>query len=68
MKVTADKIEGSQVVLNIEVDAEEMENAIKKAYRRLGAKTTVPGFRKGKAPPEMFERYFGRDALVEDAA
>ena len=68
MKVTADKIEGSQVVLNIEVDAEEMENAIKKAYRRLGAKTTVPGFRKGKAPPDMLERYFGRDALVEDAA
>jgi trigger factor len=68
MKVSADKIEGSQVVLNIEVDAEEMENAIKKAYHRLGAKTTVPGFRKGKAPPEMFERYFGRDALVEDAA
>jgi trigger factor len=67
MKVSTDKIEGSQVVLNIEVDAEEMESAIKKAYHRLGAKTTVPGFRKGKAPPEMLERYFGREALVEDA-
>ncbi len=55
------------MVLNIEVDAEEMESAIKKAYHRLGAKTTVPGFRKGKAPPEMLERYFGREALVEDA-
>ena len=67
MKVSIDRIEGSQVVLNIEVDAEEMESAIKKAYHRLGAKTTVPGFRKGKAPPEMLERYFGREALVEDA-
>jgi len=67
MKVLTDRIEGSQVVLNIEVDAEEMESAIKKAYHRLGAKTTVPGFRKGKAPPEMLERYFGREALVEDA-
>lgn len=67
MKVSTDKIEGSQVVLNIEVNAEEMESAIKKAYHRLGAKTTVPGFRKGKAPPEMLERYFGREALVEDA-
>ncbi len=67
MKVSTDRIEGSQVVLNIEVDAEEMESAIKKAYHRLGAKTTVPGFRKGKAPPEMLERYFGREALVEDA-
>lgn len=67
MKVLTDRIEGSQVVLNIEVEAEEMESAIKKAYHRLGAKTTVPGFRKGKAPPEMLERYFGREALVEDA-
>lgn len=67
MKVSTDKIEGSQVVLDIEVDAEEMESAIKKAFHRLGAKTTVPGFRKGKAPPEMLERYFGREALVEDA-
>jgi trigger factor len=67
MKVSTDKIEGSQVVLDIEVDAEEMESAIKKAFHRLGAKTTVPGFRKGKAPPDMLERYFGREALVEDA-
>ncbi len=68
MKVTADRIEGSQVVLNIEVGSEEMQEAIGKAYTRLGAKTAVPGFRKGKAPPAVLERYFGRDALVEDAA
>jgi len=56
------------VVLNVEVETEEMENAIKQAYRRLGAKTTVPGFRKGKAPPEMLERYYGKEAFIEDAA
>jgi trigger factor len=68
MKVTKEKIEGSQVVLNVEIEAEEMESAVKQAYRRLGAKTTVPGFRKGKAPPEMLERYYGKEAFVEDAA
>ncbi len=68
MKVSTEKIEGSQMVLNVEVEVEEMEDAIKKAYHRLGAKTTVPGFRKGKAPLEMLERYYGRDAFVEDAA
>ena len=45
-----------------------MEGAIEQAYRRLGAKTTVPGFRKGKAPRAMLERYYGREAFVEDAA
>jgi len=68
VKVSKDKMEGSQVVLNIEVEAEEMEGAIRQAYRRLGAKTTVPGFRKGKAPSAILEQYFGKDALVEDAA
>jgi len=68
MKVSSEKVEGSQVVLNVEVEAEEMEEAIKKAVHRLGAKTTVPGFRKGKAPPEMLERYIGKESFVEDAA
>lgn len=68
MKVSKDRIEGSQVVLNIEVEAEEMEGAVRQAYRRLGAKTTVPGFRKGKAPSAILEQYFGKGALVEEAA
>jgi trigger factor len=68
MKVTTERIEGSQVVLNVEVEEEEMERAIKQAYRRLGTKTTVPGFRKGKAPSEMLERYYGKEAFIEDAA
>ncbi|MDY6893234.1 MAG: trigger factor [Chloroflexota bacterium] len=68
MKSTAEKIEGSLVVLNVEVDAEEMENAVKGAYRRVGAKTAIPGFRKGKAPIAILEQFVGREALVQDAA
>ena len=56
MKATTEKIEASRVVLNIEADNEEMERSMEKAYRRLGARTTVPGFRKGKAPRPMLER------------
>ncbi len=68
MNVTTEKIEKSRVVLSIEVDAEEMEEAIKKAYRRVGAKANIPGFRKGKAPTAILEQYIGREAFVEDAA
>lgn len=68
MKVSSEKIEGSQVVLSIEVEEQEMEAAVKKAYHRLGAKASVPGFRKGKAPRDMLERYYGTEAFVEDAA
>ncbi len=68
MKSTTEKIEGSRVVLSIETDNEEMEKSMEKAYRRLAAKTAVPGFRKGKAPRPMLERYLGREALMEEAA
>lgn len=68
MKVTTERIEGSRVVLNVETDKDEMDKSIEKAYRRLAAKTAVPGFRKGKAPRPMLERYLGREALVEEAA
>jgi len=68
MKVSTEKIQGSQVVLTIEADKEEMDKSLDKAYRRLVAKTAVPGFRKGKAPRPMLERYLGREALVEEAA
>lgn len=68
MKVTTEKIEGSRVVLNIEVEALEMEKAVQQAYRRLGAKADIPGFRKGKAPTALLEQYFGKAVLIEDAA
>ncbi len=68
MKVTTERIEGSRVVLNVETDKDEMDKSMEKAYRRLAAKTAVPGFRKGKSPRPMLERYLGREALVEEAA
>jgi trigger factor len=67
MKVSAEKIENRQVVLNIEVEPEEMEKSLEGAYRRLVNRVNVRGFRKGKAPRTILERYVGRDALLEEA-
>ena len=67
MKVAAQEIEHSQVVLDIEVEDERMERAVDQAYRRIVQRINVPGFRKGKAPRALVERMVGREALVEDA-
>jgi len=67
VKVINEKTENSQVFLNIEMEAAEMEEALKKSYRRLVKKANIPGFRKGKAPRDILERYLGRESLVEDA-
>lgn len=55
------------MLLEIEVDAEQMERSMDKAYRRLVQKVEVPGFRKGKTPRNMLERHLGRDRLVSEA-
>lgn len=67
MKVSAEPIEGSQVVLNVEVDDDRLERSMERAYRRLVSKANIPGFRKGKAPRFMLERFLGRAALLEEA-
>lgn len=67
MKVTNEKTENSQVFLSVEMDAAEMEEALKKSYHRLVKKANIPGFRKGKAPRDVLEGYLGKESLIEDA-
>jgi len=67
VKVAAERIPGSQVVLSIEVEAEELEQGLEQAYRRLVTRTAVPGFRKGKAPRPILERFLGQEGLRQEA-
>ena len=50
MKVDQGEQEQNQVVLNIEVDHSELEEQLDSVYRRVVQRTSIPGFRKGKAP------------------
>ncbi|MBA7564545.1 MAG: trigger factor [Dehalococcoidia bacterium] len=67
MKVTREKEEDRQVFLRIELEPPEVDKALEQAYRRLVKKANIPGFRQGKAPREVLERYIGKDGLLEDA-
>ena len=67
MKATKDKIENHQAYLTIEIEPAEVEKSLDGAYRRLVQKARVPGFRKGKAPRVILEKYIGKDSLLEDA-
>ncbi len=58
---------GSRVRLDIEVPAEEVSRHFETAYRHLAERTRVPGFRPGKAPRNVIERYVGRDAVLAEA-
>ncbi len=68
MKVTAEKLPESQVLLTIEADEETTRKAQESAYRRVVQKVNVPGFRRGKAPRQMVERLYGRETILQESA
>ena len=67
MKVTDKKIEACEALLTIEMDSADMQVALENAYQRLVKRTEVPGFRKGKTPRPILERYLGKDRFIEES-
>jgi len=67
VKVTREKEENCQVLLRIELEKLEVEKSKEQSYRRLVKKANIPGFRQGKAPRAVLERYIGKEGLLEDA-
>lgn len=67
MKVTTEELPERRVLLQIEVDPERLEKAMDQAYRRVVTHARIPGFRPGKAPRMMVERYLGRETLLHEA-
>jgi trigger factor len=65
--VTSRPEPGSKVVLEIEVDADEVNRHFATAYRHVAERTRVPGFRPGKAPRAVVDRYVGRASVVAEA-
>lgn len=67
MNVKIEKKDKSIVELEIEVEAEKFEEGLQKSFQKNAGKFNVPGFRKGKVPRNIVERYYGKEVLYEDA-
>ena len=67
VKVDTERKPGSQVVLSVEVDADQVSRSIDQAYGRLAPRVRIAGFRPGKAPRPMVEREIGWPTLRQEA-
>jgi trigger factor len=67
MNVTATPAPKSSVLLEIEVPADRLDQAIRAATGRLSRRTRVAGFRPGKAPRPILERVLGPGAVLDEA-
>lgn len=68
MSLKVEKLSQNMAKLTIEVPAEELEQAIEKAYQKNKDKISIPGFRKGKVPRPMIEKMYGKNIFYENAA
>ena len=68
MSLQVEKLEKNMAKLTIEVSAEDLEKAMQAAYQKAKGRTSLPGFRKGKAPRKMIEQMYGKGIFLEDAA
>lgn len=57
----------NEVKLELTVEAEKFDEAIKKVYFKSAKYFNIPGFRKGKAPMKIVEKYYGEEIFYEDA-
>lgn len=57
----------NEVKMKLTVEAEKFEDAIKKVYFKSAKYFNIPGFRKGKAPQNIVEKYYGKEIFYEDA-
>ena len=67
MNVTVETLPHSQSLVTVEVEPERVAQAKEQAFRRISREVTIPGFRKGRAPRHLVERYVKPETVQNDA-
>ncbi len=62
---TLKKQEGSILIVNLEIDPSVREDILEKTYKYLVQRVEVPGFRRGKVPRSILEKFLGNDFYSE---
>ncbi len=57
---------GNETTIVVEIDKELMEQGVNAAYLKQRKNIQMPGFRKGKAPRKMIEKFYGEHVFYED--
>lgn len=68
MSIKQEKTENkNELKLTFTVEAEKFDNAILDVFKKSAKYFNIPGFRKGKAPFNIVEKYYGAHIFYEDA-
>ena len=66
MRISQEETVDRQTVLNVVLEEEDLEPYLNRGYRKVVQHAMIPGFRRGKAPRAIVERYVGRESLLNE--
>lgn len=66
MNVTVERVE-NEATLKITAPAAVVNDGFKKAVAKIANNVNIPGFRKGKAPRNIIEMHYGKEAIKQEA-
>src|SRR3954469_10370728 len=67
VKTKTSELPDSRVRVEVEVEPSAVDRALSQAAANLGRDLKIPGFRKGKVPPQVVLQRVGRDAVLDEA-
>ena len=67
MNVQTDRIDNHKAQFTIEIELEKLDEAKRKAAKKIAKQVRIKGFRKGKAPYRIISQYVGEAAILEEA-
>ncbi len=67
MKTTVEEISSVKKKILVEIEAKDVDQKIDSVFKKYAKNAKIKGFRPGKVPVKMVERYYG-DQVLEDAA
>jgi trigger factor len=67
VKTTTTELDRSRARVEVEVEPAAVEQEMKSTASELAREMKMPGFRKGKVPPEVVMRQLGREAVLDQA-
>ena len=67
VKTKTSELGDSRVRVEVEVEPAAVDKALSQAAANLGRDLKIPGFRKGKVPPQVVLQRVGREAVLDEA-
>ena len=67
LNLQTERTENHRAQFTIEIESDRLEDAKRKAARKISRQVRIKGFRKGKAPYGLVVRHVGESAVLEEA-